>query len=146
MLPRVVGLQHGAQLCLGALLGGEQPVAVAGQGAKFGQDLAWDRQRPPVGVLMAQGVGQHERVEDVVLAAGGPMALPGAGRDPRRDRIDHMASALQMLDQEPSARSTATGSRAPNTASSWSSWASPATSWARRTWRRLTPAASTTHS
>jgi hypothetical protein len=63
----VVGLQDRAQLRLGALLGGQQPVTVAGQRPQLGQQRAAPRQRPPVGVLVAQGVGQHERVKDVVL-------------------------------------------------------------------------------
>jgi hypothetical protein len=50
----MVGLQDGAQLRLGALLGSQQPVPVAGQRPQLSQDRAWDRQRPPVGVLMAQ--------------------------------------------------------------------------------------------
>jgi hypothetical protein len=97
----VVGLQDGAQLGFGALLGGQQPVAVAGQRAQLGQQRAAGWQRPPVGVLVAQGVSQHERVEHVVFAAGGPVALPGSGRDPRGDRIDHMPAGLQVLHQQP---------------------------------------------
>jgi hypothetical protein len=97
---RVVGLQDGAQLRFGALLGGQQPVPVAGQGADLSQQWARQRQRPPVGVLMAEAVGQHERVEDVVLAAGGPVALPGPGRDPGRDRIDEVPAGLQVLNQQ----------------------------------------------
>jgi hypothetical protein len=64
---RVVGLQDGAQLGLGTLLGGQQPVAVTGQRPQLGQDRAAGRQRPPVPMLVAQGVSQHARVEDVVL-------------------------------------------------------------------------------
>ena len=90
-----------AQLCLRALLGGQQPIPVAGQRPQLGQQRAAGWQWPPVGVLVAQGVGQHEGVEDVVFAAGGPIALPGPGRDPRRDRVDHMPSGLQVLNQQP---------------------------------------------
>jgi hypothetical protein len=97
----MVGLQDGAQLRLGALLGGQQPVPVTGQGAQLRQGGACHWQRPPVPVLMAQGVGQHERVEDVVLAAGSPVALTGAGRDPGRDRINQVPTGLQVLDQQP---------------------------------------------
>jgi hypothetical protein len=41
----VAGLQDGAQLRLGALLGGQQPVAVTGQRPQLGQDRAANRQR-----------------------------------------------------------------------------------------------------
>jgi hypothetical protein len=69
----MVGLQDGAQLRLGALLGMQQPAPVAGQRAQLGQQRAARRQRSPVRGLVAQGVGQHERVEAVVFAAGGPV-------------------------------------------------------------------------
>jgi hypothetical protein len=53
-----------------------------------------------VRVLVAQGVGQGEGVEDVVLAAAHPVALAGAGGDPGIDREDAVPAGLQSLDQQ----------------------------------------------
>jgi hypothetical protein len=54
-----------------------------------------------VRVLVAQGVGQGEGVEDVVLAAGHPVALAGAGGDPGIDREDAVPAGLQPLNEQP---------------------------------------------
>jgi hypothetical protein len=53
-----------------------------------------------VRVLVAQTVGQGEGVEDVVLAAGHPVALASACGDPRGDREDAVPAGLQSLDQQ----------------------------------------------
>jgi hypothetical protein len=53
-----------------------------------------------VRVLVAQGVGQGEGVEDVVLAAAHPVALAGAGGDPGIDREDAVPAGLQSLAQQ----------------------------------------------
>jgi hypothetical protein len=53
-----------------------------------------------VSVLVPQGVGEHERVEPVVLDRGHAVALPGAGRDPRGHREHDMAVILQVLDEQ----------------------------------------------
>ena len=98
---RVVGLQDHPQLVLHRLLGLQQPVPVAGQRLDLGQQRRRHRQRPPVGVLVAQRVGEHERVEPVVLDRGDLVALPGARRDPRRHREHDMTVRLQLLDQQP---------------------------------------------
>jgi hypothetical protein len=54
-----------------------------------------------VRVLVAQGVGEGEGVEDVVLAAGHPVALAGAGGQPWIDREDAVPAGLQSLDEQP---------------------------------------------
>jgi hypothetical protein len=54
-----------------------------------------------VHVLAAQGVIQGEGVEDVVPAAGHPVALPSAGGNAWVDREDAMPAALQPLDEQP---------------------------------------------
>ena len=71
----VVGLQDHPQLGLDRLLGLQQPVPVPGQGLDLGQQRGRHRERPPVPVFVAQRVGEHERVEPVVLDRGDPVAL-----------------------------------------------------------------------
>ena len=129
----VVGLQDGAKLRLGALLGDQQPIPVAGQRPQLRQQRAAGWQRPPMGVLVAQGVGQHERVEHVVLAAGSPVALPGAGRDPRTDRIDPMPAGLQVLHQQPLGPLHRDRQPGPKPAELLVEPGQPATPWASRT-------------
>ena len=51
-------------------------------------------------VLVAQGVGDHERIEAVVLDCRDLVTLPGAGRDPRRHREHRVSYSLQMLDEQ----------------------------------------------
>jgi hypothetical protein len=52
-------------------------------------------------VLVAQGVGQDERVECVGLGRGESVAFPRPGRDLRRD-AEQLDSALeQVLDEHP---------------------------------------------
>jgi hypothetical protein len=87
------------QLRLDALLGLQQSVPVAGERAQLGQGRGGHRQGPPVRMLMAQRVGQSEGVEDVVLAAGHPVALPSTRSDPRVDRKDAVPAGLQPLNE-----------------------------------------------
>jgi hypothetical protein len=96
----MVGLEDGAQLGLGGLLSFQQPVPITRQRPELCQRRGGDRQRPPVRVLMAQAVGQHERVKPVVLDGRDPVALSGPRRDPRRHREHRVPCPLQVLNEE----------------------------------------------
>jgi hypothetical protein len=62
-------------LRLGALLGLEQPVAIARQRPQLGERWGRNRERPPMSVLVAERVGEHERVEPIVFDWCDPVAL-----------------------------------------------------------------------
>jgi hypothetical protein len=73
----VVCLNDHSQLMRGGLLSLQQPVAITGQRLDFGQQRRWHRQRPPMLVLVTQGVSKHERIEPVVLDFGHLVTLHG---------------------------------------------------------------------
>jgi hypothetical protein len=50
-------------------------------------------------MLVAEGVGRHERVEGVGLGRRESVAFPNPGRDLRRDAIDQQALLLQVFDE-----------------------------------------------
>ncbi len=50
---------------------------------------------------MAEGVGEDEGVEAIVLGRCHSIALPGPGGDPGRHREHGMASGLHVFDQQP---------------------------------------------
>jgi hypothetical protein len=80
----VVGLQDRPRLGFGGLLGLLETISVTGQRPDLSQQRRRRDQRSPVRVLVAQGVGQDERVEPVVLDRSDPVALPRPGGDARR--------------------------------------------------------------
>ncbi len=98
---RVVGLHDRAELVLGVALVPDQPLPVASQRPQLGQQRRGHRERPPVPVLVAQRIGQHERVECVGLSRRDPVSLPRAGRHLRRHAEQPVALVLQGLDQQP---------------------------------------------
>ena len=81
----MIGQHDRAELVLHVALIADQPLAVAGQRAQLGQQRRGHRQRPPVPVLMAQRVRQHERVEGIRLRGREPVSLPRPRRHFRRD-------------------------------------------------------------
>jgi hypothetical protein len=51
-------------------------------------------------MFVAQGIGQHERVEGIGLGRSEPVAFPGPGGDLRGDAVDRQATLLQVFDQQ----------------------------------------------
>jgi hypothetical protein len=82
------------------LLGFQQPIPIPGQRLNLGQQRRRHRKRPPMGMLKAKGVGQHERVEPVVLDRGDLVTLPSPRRDPWRDRKHQVPGSLQVIHQQ----------------------------------------------
>ena len=80
---RVVGLQHCAQPILGGALGEPDTIPITRDRAQLGEQWGGRAQRPPVRMLVAQRVGQDERVEGIRLRRRQPVALAGPSGDLR---------------------------------------------------------------
>jgi len=89
------------ELVLHVALVPDQPLPVTGQRTQLGQQRRGRRERAPMPVLVAQRVGQHERVEGIRLTRREPVTLPRPGRHLRRHTEQSMALLLQRLDQQP---------------------------------------------
>jgi hypothetical protein len=87
---RQVVMAPGERLELGLLIGAEH-VLVLAQRLVVPDAVIWIQN--PAGLV-------SECVEDVVLAAGHPVALASACSDPRVDRKDAVPAGLQPLDQQ----------------------------------------------
>lgn len=96
----MVGLEDHPQLALRRLLRLEEPVAVACECLDLRQQRRRDRQWTPVRVVEAERVGEHERVEPVVLDRGDLVTFPRPRGDPRGHGEHRMTSRLKMLDEE----------------------------------------------
>jgi hypothetical protein len=97
---RMVGLQHCAQPGFGGVLNLDETFPVPRDRLQLGQHRGRLGQRSPMVMLVSQGVGEDERVEGIRLRRSEPVALPGPGRDLRRDAEDLDAEAVEMFDEE----------------------------------------------
>ncbi len=95
-------------------------------------------------VLVAEGVGEDEGVEAIVLGRYS-IALPGPSGDPGRHREHGMAPGLQVLDQEPLGALQGDRCSLAVAAQLVVEIGSPATSWVTRRLVCRRPLASTTH-
>ena len=96
----VVGPKDLAELVLDLDLGGEQPTSVAGQRDQLGQSVGGLAEPAPAMVIVAEAVGERERVEGVVLLGRGVIALPQACRDSRVQRVDPVARREEPFDHQ----------------------------------------------
>ena len=96
----MVGLEDHPQLALGCLLSFQKPVPVTREGLDLREERRWDRQWAPVRVVEAERVGEHERVEPIVLDCGNLVTLSRPSGDPRGYGEHRMPGRLEMLDEQ----------------------------------------------
>jgi hypothetical protein len=97
----VVGEQRLPQLGLDHQLGLVTLAALPDDLSQLGVQRRRLDQRPPSPSLGAQDVGEHKRVEPVVLAGRRLVALTGPGRDPRPHRRHGHVMVVEGVDEDP---------------------------------------------
>lgn len=97
----MVGLQCCAQPRFDRPLHDDDPFPVPAQRGNLRRRSGDRAQRPPMPVLMSDGVGQNECVESIRFRVGHPIPFPRPGRVLRRHAVHRGRQRQQELHQQP---------------------------------------------